>query len=437
MEKNIKLRNAMDALLTIYNLNFSEKKSKDWPWKKMKQHLLSFSNSIFDPDKNQCTYQIGEKKLNLVIDMGTNNISLPGIKIDKDEIRLLLESFDMLKQEVDHNIIHFSIKELNTHTNIVREEEFPYGFFKSESQILYELIERYLSSPAQKNDRKNIKLFIRLNSFLNTEPVNVDAIILLTNEIIKHNKVSDIDASAILDELKSVKQYLCDRKDDESIFKQMKKMSFNAIKTYKAVNVKHDYSILNAQSYSLITVEPDSLFAQKLIVSCKNRSSDNIDIDICTVHSLEFNSWKSFQEILKSFFVEYCFASDQFKNLKLCENRKCQKLMLEIRKNQKQFCSNKCRQAFFKQNPKNKCRDNQNQWIKEQFNSPELTKYFSENASSQTMEKEDKYFGKRIVTEDCSDCTEMVSRGHCKNIVIKNIELIDIEPKRKKKILKK
>ena len=75
--------------------------------------------------------------------------------------------------------------------------------------------------------------------------------------------------------------------------------------------------------------------------------------------------------------------------------------------------------------------------IREQFNSPEVIKQFSEDASSQTIKKDNAFSGNRIITENCVDCTEIVSRGHCRNIIIKNPELIDIEPKHKKKVRQK
>jgi len=271
MKKYIKLKNAMDALLNIYNLNFSEKKYNDWPWKKIKRYLLSFVNSIFDPVESRCAYLIKDKKLNLVIDIGIKNISLPGIEIDKEEIRILIDVFDLLKQEADRSIIHFAIKKLNTHTNIVRDEVYSDSFFKSDPQILYELFERHLLPQIKKSDDKNTELFKKLDLFLETEPVNMDKIILLIRKIIKHNNVSGEDALILIDELKSVKRYLYNRAVDEFLFKEMKKISFNAIKTDKAVNIKHNYSSLNAQSYSLITVEPSSLFAQKLIDSCNDQ----------------------------------------------------------------------------------------------------------------------------------------------------------------------
>ena len=155
--------------------------------------------------------------------------------------------------------------------------------------------------------------------------------------------------------------------------------------------------------------------------------------DAWKVCSLDFDSWKSFKEILKSFFVEYCFDSNQFKNIKICENGTCQKLILEKRSRKKQFCSTKCRQAFFKKNPKNKCKDNQNQWIREQYNtrSEEIqalyAEKFKDNADIDTRDRDDMFSGKKILTADCAECNEMVSRGHCTKIFLKNPELIKVQ----------
>jgi len=103
-------------------------------------------------------------------------------------------------------------------------------------------------------------------------------------------------------------------------------------------------------------------------------------------------------------------------------------MILENRRNRRQFCSTKCRQAYFKKNPKNKCRDNQNKWIKEQFNSN------NQIIIDFTCKQEELYSGEKILLDDCAGCKEIVSRGYCPNIIIKNPILIDIKPKRRKKI---
>jgi len=456
MKNFSELKEAMMSLLDIYNLNLDLQKPEDWPWKKIKRNLNLFLNSIFDRVQQRCCYRISEKKMLITIDANKSLITLPPIQTGMEEINMIYDLFDLLKQEVDMDLIHFVVKELNTHIQVEREEKYPDDYFKSDNQIFYEFFEKQLHPLINTSDdkkTKNTKLLSILYSFLKHDSMDIDLIDPILSKITGYNEVPAEETSKLFDELEKTKEYIYNRNSEPNLFNQMQYLSYKTIKKTTPIKKKQSYSNLYAQNYSLLTVDPCTQFAKKLIYYTREKHSENIFFEInptdekgienCTVPSLDFSSWKSFHEILKSFLVEYCFASDQFKNIKLCENLKCQKLMLEERRNQKQFCGNKCRQAFFKKDPKNKCRDNQNQWIRGQFNSDstEIINYFENNfktdSPTDTLKKENAYSGNRIVTADCSDCMEPVSRGYCEKITIKNPALIDINPKRKKKTTKK
>jgi len=456
MKKFSDLKEAMMSLLDIYNLKLDIQKPEDWPCKKINRNLNLFLNSIFDRLQQRCCYRISEKKMFITINANKNLITLPPIQTGVEEIKMIYDLFDLLKQEVDMDLIHFVIKELNTHIQIEREEKYPDDYFKSDNQIFYEFFGKHLHPLINTSDdknTKNTKLLSILYSFLKPQSIDINLIDPIISEITGYNEVPAEETSKLFDELEKTKEYIYNRNSEPNLFNQMQDLSYKTIKRTTLIEKKQAYSNLYAQNYSLLTVDPCTQFAKKSIYYTREKHSENNFFDInptnekgienCIIPSLDFNSWKSFHEILKSFLVEYCLASDQFKNIKLCENLKCQKLMLEERRNQKQFCSNKCRQAFFKKGLKNKCRDNQNQWIREQFNSTSteirnyFENYFKNDSSSDTLEKEDTYSGNRIVTADCSDCMEPVSRGYCEKITVKNPALIDIKPKQKKKITKK
>ena len=82
-----------------------------------------------------------------------------------------------------------------------------------------------------------------------------------------------------------------------------------------------------------------------------------------------------------------------------------------------EFCDDNCKKKSYNQDPRNKCRANQNSWIQDME-----TKY----------QKPEKHFT-RINYNDCKYCNETVSRGRCPYLnVMNNGE--KVHPKHKKSV---
>lgn len=423
MKKNADLIKAMEALLFIYNLELNLRDTDKWVWKDIKKGIEVFANSIFAPlDNKKCNYVIEKQRLYI----GPLQLTV-GVK----EIMNLYLLLDCLKQEVHLDLIHFTILQLRSETSVSRDDNhLEYYAGKSDTQNLYEVFRQDILSLIDNSDEITQKLVDQLFACINDYEKNFERIKRILRKLVNHHNIPKKKSAPAMRTVLMVIKYLKKRKNESLILNEMYNASFNSMKKGTNLDKYFKYSQLNTQVYTHISVAYKSIFAKKVF----KFQQENIDKKIndiggsVSIPTLAYDSWTSFQEILVSFFVEYCFASDQFKDIKLCQNEKCHKMILENRRNRRQFCSTKCRQAYFKKDPKNKCRDNQNKWIKEQFNSD------NETIINFTNKQEELYSGEKILLDDCAGCKEIVSRGHCPNIIIKNPILIDIKPKRRKKI---
>jgi hypothetical protein len=203
------------------------------------------------------------------------------------------------------------------------------------------------------------------------------------------------------------------------------KISIEALGKKKVITKNLSGIQIIAQPYHIYTVEILTDFAKKLLFTDPELEAP------LNVQSLISISWTSFIQIVRSVFVEFHVAFNNLERIIQCTNPDCNKLSFDYHKNKRKFCGEKCKAITFKQNPKNKCRDNQNKWIRDQF-------YTNESISllpaTENDDPDNPYSGKKISVENCSYCVEMVSRGWCPVIRMKNQELKEILPKRKKKI---
>ena len=217
MKNFSELKEAMMSLLDIYNLNLDLQKPEDWPWKKIKRNLNLFLNSIFDRVQQRCCYRISEKKMLITIDANKSLITLPPIQTGMEEINMIYDLFDLLKQEVDMDLIHFVVKELNTHIQVEREEKYPDDYFKSDNQIFYEFFEKQLHPLINTSDdkkTKNTKLLSILYSFLKHDSMDIDLIDPILSKITGYNEVPAEETSKLFDELEKTKEYIYNRNSE-------------------------------------------------------------------------------------------------------------------------------------------------------------------------------------------------------------------------------
>jgi hypothetical protein len=212
-------------------------------------------------------------------------------------------------------------------------------------------------------------------------------------------------------------KYITNRDEYDAILWKIEKTlkSSMAGKHKLEVRTQH-YTFLSEPAHEIV-VMPEQDFGEKVL---QLRSDIRQAGDEFRIKRLSNTGWESFRDVIRSFFVEYALKYKNFNNIETCLNKDCQKIFVQNYSG-KIFCSDACKKQFYKADHRTKCRQNQNRWIDK----------YKPNTEEKT--EKDPYF-RSIEINDCVDCEETVSRGHCPHIRNRKIGK-DNTPAREKKIL--
>jgi len=257
MKKNVSLIKAMEALLYIYNLELDLKDTDKWVWKNIKDNIEVFANLIFTPIHNRkCNYTIEEQKLYI----GPLPLTV-GVK----EIMNLYLLLDCLRQEVHLDLIHFIISQLRSETSVSRDDkDLECHSGKSDTQNLYEVFRQDILSLIENSDETTQKLVDQLFACINEYEKNFEQIKFILRKLFNHHNIPRKKSAPAMYTALMVIKYLKKRKNESLILNEMYKASFNSMKKGISSNKYYEYSQLNTQVYTHMSVSFKSKFAKKI-----------------------------------------------------------------------------------------------------------------------------------------------------------------------------
>jgi hypothetical protein len=344
-EKQKRLMAGMQCLIDIHGLQFSEISDTDqWPWEKISNLLKKFCDEVFD--SNRSSY---DRQLKKIFFRSGKSKMITGSTVFDESQNSPWQKIIVGTEEILHTVS--LVDDLG---NAIRNKEIIGFEIHAKEHTIETLINRDQTEITKDNPKGN--------DATSSESEGSDQI-----------------------------------NDGGKILKKMDKLSLKAMEHGRFQKIKIEGYLITSQPmirYSILLSQNQSIskFTKKLLWT---------DLDITdgymTMMSLEHDSWLSWHQLLKSFFVEYYFCLGDFSKIKMCHYESCGKLMLEYRTNQKDFCSHACKSKSFKLDLRNKCRVNQNKWI------DDVDSKFSGGRRK----------GARITAADCKNCTEIVSQGWC------------------------
>jgi hypothetical protein len=324
--------------------------------------------------------------------------------------------FDLIEDELFFKLNHFKLDGIETFTTVYRKDisDENEDYYLSDHSLLIEFISEVLIDFQSKYEMENLETIKpdlkNLLNQLHDEIIYPDKFKKQLKIILKKlpPNISEeyINDKRLMTRFNKIKQIMDMTEDEKNLYNRMKMISckLHRPSQKKTFNDPENNDMV-AMTYDTYKITPVSKFAKNAI----RLLTDNVE-DALIVNSTSYNSWVSLKQILKSFFVEYALIFNQYENLSICENRTCDNLLVNNR-NTKQFCSPKCRQAYFsKKDPRNNCRAKQNKWI-------------IENSKYQEVN--------RINRDDCNNCKKKVRGGYCEHIRKKNPKLADKKPVKK------
>ena len=437
MANTANLDAAMSSLLKIYYLR---KDGKSDYYKDVLINIVHFMNHIFDRVEKRCLCSGNKIKIYHPYKIGTKENSIGDqykiteapslidrcdqyeINFDVDnDVAYLIDLFDEFKKKMGST--HFNIVEFQQTISVKKENRDTKGQGpslndKNDEEVLKDVVsfideqifttgmggfllsdKFYTGYEYRRFDRdeflEKLKKYVEEHAISFGESEDKEEYIKAFNDAKKKAKNLINDAW----------RYIDNREKDDVVLKKIKKTLKSSRVDEHVLEVSMPFYTLHSKTVDEMIVSAKGAFGAKVL---QQRSELKKKRKKYIVKQLSNDGWTCFRAVVRSFFVEYALMTNNFSNIGICGYEKCKELF--VKKNQrKEFCNENCKNKTNKKNPRNKCRDNSNQWIV---------------AKENKLIAGEQYFS-RIEKNDCKNCKEIVKnnyktlrRGHCPRSIV-------------------